>query len=198
MPELPEALKPLKPLKPEPEPANPEAFENDHLGPVFRDLSSGTSGPFGVLETRNRRIRCKRLPRSLSTSRPPGHSWHRRRLSRMVGVRKSKCLGFSGWHSLDWGLGTTTTTTTTTATATATTTTTNTTAAAIGMLILLCLLQFAAAGLTVVSCVSCFPGCFRLSPCCLVGNGGMDIGDYYRGLYGDYYRSIPPFPTKHH
>ena len=32
----------------------------------------------------------------------------------------------------------------------------------------------------------------------LVGNGGMDIGDYYWGLYRGYYiGSIPPFPTKH-
>ena len=29
----------------------------------------------------------------------------------------------------------------------------------------------------------------------LVGNGGMDYGDYYGGLYRDYYRD--PFPTKH-
>ena len=27
---------------------------------------------------------------------------------------------------------------------------------------------------------------------CLVGNGGMDYGDYYWGLYRDYYRD--PFP----
>ena len=30
------------------------------------------------------------------------------------------------------------------------------------------------------------------TPWCLVGNGGMDIGDYYWGLYRDYYRDSFP------
>ena len=30
----------------------------------------------------------------------------------------------------------------------------------------------------------------------LVGNGGMDIGDYYWGVYRDYYRETFAFVTK--
>ena len=36
------------------------------------------------------------------------------------------------------------------------------------------------------------PQVVRFTPWCLVGNGGMDIGDYYWGLYRYYYRD--PFP----
>ena len=32
------------------------------------------------------------------------------------------------------------------------------------------------------------------TPLCLVGNGGRDYGDYYWGLYRDFYRD--PFPLQ--
>ena len=40
---------------------------------------------------------------------------------------------------------------------------------------------------------------FRVTVWFLVGNGGMDYGDYCWGLYRDYYYRdpFPPFPAKH-